>query len=116
MANQQRRNNEEKSAYWRDQVANWRRSGLSQTRFCRAHDIKQSTLSYWIRRLGPLSAQPAVRPNFIEITAANIVGALRPETPPAPLALTIAGRYQLEIRGDFAPQVLEKVVRTLERL
>jgi len=55
-------------------------------------------------------------PIIFEISPAAVVQALRPEHAPAPLTLTIAGRYQLDIRDDFRAQALEKVVRTPERL
>ena len=115
MKNRPRRATEENVALWRAHVAAWQKSGLSQSRYSREHGIRQSSLSYWILRLNV--ALPATsRPNIVEISPATIVQALRPEQAPAPLTLCIAGRYQLQIRGDFAAHVLEKVVRTLEGL
>jgi len=115
MKGNQQRSNEANVAYWRAHIAAWRKSGFSQTCYSREHGISQSSLSYWIQRL-KTGLPPAKLPIIFEISPAAVVQALRPEHAPAPLTLTIAGRYQLDIRDDFRAQALEKVVRTPERL
>ena len=115
MKSRQTGKNEARVAHWRAHVTAWRESGLSQVSYCRDHDISQSSLKYWIRRLD-IAPPPVALPSIVEIAPATVVQALRPEHTPAPFTLTIAGRYQLDIRDDFRTQVLEKVVRTLERL
>lgn len=115
MKSNHQRSNEANVAHWRAHVMAWRKSGLSQTCYSREHGISQSSLSYWIQRL-KAGLPPATLPSIVEISPAAVVQALRPEHAPAPLTLTIAGRYQLDIHDDFRAQVLEKVVRTLERL
>lgn len=36
---------------WRDVIGQWRRSGLSQSAFCRQRGVALPTLNYWKRRL-----------------------------------------------------------------
>jgi hypothetical protein len=104
---------ETRAAQWRAHVEAWRGSGLSQVSYCRDHGISQSSLKYWNRRLN-IAPQPLTLPSIVEIAPVTALRAFQSE--PAPLTLRIAGRYQLDIRDDFPSLVLEKVVRTLERL
>jgi len=117
MTGRKKGNSEGRVAYWRAHVAAWRKSGLSQTRYSPEHGIRQSALSYWIQFLKPPSTStPRLLPNIVEISAATVFQAVRSDSARAPLALLIADRYQLDIRDDFHAHVLEKLIRTLERL
>ena len=40
-----------KDSYWREMIADWHSSGLSQAEFCRRHGMKRDNLSNWVRRL-----------------------------------------------------------------
>jgi transposase-like protein len=39
------------TAQWRQHVAAWRDSGLSQAAYCREHGLNSKTLSWWTRKL-----------------------------------------------------------------
>jgi len=41
----------ERARYWADQLAGWKRSGLSQAEFCRQKGIKPWTFNWWKRQL-----------------------------------------------------------------
>jgi len=45
-----------KMAAWRQRVAQWQRSGLSQEVFCQRHGVAYSTFQAWRRRLHERSA------------------------------------------------------------
>ena len=115
MASRERVKRGERVMFWCAHVEAWRASGVSQSRYSREHGIRQSGLSYWIRRF-KTPATPLPLPNIVEISAATVVQAVRSMPDPAPLTLLIADRFQLDIRDDFHAHILEKLIRTLERL
>jgi hypothetical protein len=52
-------------AFWEGHVRDWRRGGLSQTKYCREHGLSKHGLSYWKRRLdGDDKEQPV---QFVEL-------------------------------------------------
>ncbi|WP_428565698.1 MAG: IS66 family insertion sequence element accessory protein TnpA [Solidesulfovibrio sp. DCME] len=105
----------EKAAYWSEHIATWQRSGLSQGAYCRQHGLSQSSLNYWRKRFGTTpgkGAVPAV--TFVPVP----LPALSQTTiaPLEPILVHAGDGFRIEIRGDFAAPVLEKLVRTLRRL
>ena len=40
-----------KQDYWKEQIQNWKISGLSQKQYCLDHSLALSTFCYWKRRL-----------------------------------------------------------------
>lgn len=67
---------------WRDRIAAWRESGLSQQAFCRAHGLSESTLSHWKSELAKrdaVQAPPAIagQGTASESAAAGSSGTLR---------------------------------------
>ncbi len=53
---------------WQEVISQWRESGQTQKEFCRARDIKLSTLHYWMKRLKKASAAQAALPELVRIT------------------------------------------------
>lgn len=41
----------DREAFWRDTLANWKRSGLSISAFCRQHALNLSSFHHWKNRL-----------------------------------------------------------------
>lgn len=54
--------NPEREALWKERVAQWRNSGLSQRAFAENQGYAQRQLNYWVRRLGAPVVQPALLP------------------------------------------------------
>ena len=106
----------EKAAYWTEHIAAWHKSGLSQGAYCRRHGLSQSSLSYWRKRLAT-SAGEEVAPCFA-IVPVSLSASPQPvmATAPEPMLVHVGNAFRIEIRGDFAAPVLEKLVRTLTRL
>ena len=40
----------EKRRFWEQQIQQWKGSGLSQSEFCRLHNLKAHQLTYWKKR------------------------------------------------------------------
>jgi hypothetical protein len=43
-----------KAQFWQDHVTAWQGSGLSQTAYCKQHEIKFHNFAYWRNRLSPV--------------------------------------------------------------
>ena len=72
--------NSEREALWRERVAQWRSSGLSQRAFAGSQGYAQRQLNYWVRRLGAGVAPSALLP--VTVTApANATPALNLRSP-----------------------------------
>ena len=106
----------EKAAYWSEHIAAWHRSGLSQGAYCRRHGLSQSSWGYWRKRLAT-SADEGAAPR-VTIVPVPLPASTQAEiaTVPEPMLLHVGNAFRIEIRGDFAAPVLEKLVRTLARL
>ena len=110
----------DKRRYWAGHHDDWRKSGLSQGEYCRRHSLSQSSLAYWRKKLVPLAETKQLSKH----SAVTIVPVpfleppLRSQVRPASEALMVhVGRgFKIEVRSDFAPDLLEKLVLTLERL
>ena len=106
----------EKAAYWSEHIVAWRGSGLSQGAYCRRHGLSQSSLSYWRKRLGATDDVGVA--SFVTIVPVPLLTSAQADmaTTPEPLLVHVGNAFRIEIRGDFAAPVLEKLVRTLTRL
>jgi hypothetical protein len=106
----------EKATYWSEHIEACRRSGLSQGAYCRRHGLSQSSLSYWRKRLGATCDGDTA--SFVTIVPMPLPASPKPDiaTMSEPMLVHVGNAFRIEIRGDFAPPVLEKLVRTLTRL
>ena len=102
----------EKAAYWSEHIAAWQCSDLSQGAYCRRHGLSQSSLSYWRKRLGAMDDGEGA--SFVAIVPVPLPAS--PQAAPEPILVHVGNAFRIEIRGDFAAPVLEKLVRTLTRL
>ncbi|MGD9660574.1 MAG: hypothetical protein AB7U63_04815 [Porticoccaceae bacterium] len=106
----------EKTVYWAGHISAWQRSGLSQGAYCRRHGLSQSSLGYWRRRLETTANEKAAP--FVTIVPVPLPASPHADmaTVAEPMLVHVGKTFRIEIRGDFAAPVLEKLVRTLTRL
>jgi hypothetical protein len=104
----------EKAAYWSEHIATWQRSGLRQGVYCRQHGLSQSSLNYWRARLRKSDKVSAPSVTFVPVPLPAPAPAII--APSEPILVHVGDDFRIEIRGDFAAPVLEKLVRTLTRL
>ena len=105
----------EKVAYWTGHIKGWQRSGLSQDAYCRRHDLPLSSLRYWRSRLAKQSSStPSTPVTIVPVPLATPSQAIMVAL--EPILIHVGDDFRIEIRGDFAAPVLEKLVRTLTRL
>jgi hypothetical protein len=104
----------EKATYWFEHIATWQRSGLSQGVYCRQHGLSQSSLNYWRTRLRKSDKVSAPPVTFVPVPLLAPAPAII--APSEPILVHVGDDFRIEIRGDFAAPVFEKLVRTLTRL
>ena len=101
---------DDKIQLWSDRVAAWKQSGLSQHAYCEQQQLIYSTFAYWRGRLKKLEAcdNSDSGVNFLPVT-------LKQESAAA-LTLWINDRHSIAINPGFDPELLARVVQTVQRI
>lgn len=97
------------SEYWLEHIRKWQESGLSKAEYCRQNDLTKHLFYYRCQRLRPASPDEGT-----VVPLSFQVGDISPNQPC--LVITVGGRYQVAIEGDFHPPVLQKLIKTLEAI
>ena len=100
---------EQSRIYWKQHIENWRTSGLTQAEYCRQHEIKDYRFTYWKKRFIPTD-------NAVTFVPLKIRGHLPPEQGSASLRLIMDKDLVIEIRPDFDPRLLRRLIATLRSL
>ena len=100
-----RADSNEKQAFWRGKLQEYRQSGLSRREFCERNRIKKSRLDYWFRRL----RKPAATKGLVELT-------ISARAQSSALEVVVGGRYRIAVSNGFDSRLLGEVVRALESL
>lgn len=94
----------------RQQVDDYRHSGLSAETWCEANSMKVSTLRYWLRRFKemdqPQQEQAWATIKLVGKTTAN------DSTP----VIVMVNDFEISLHPGFEPAVLTTVIKTLQRL
>jgi len=112
MTNQSRAEQlEEKRHYWKQQIEHWKESGLTQTEFCRLHNLKAQQLTYWKKRFHSQQEQ-------VSLVELQWNPAPQPTLSPSasPLRLILNDQYRIDIDRGFDPLTLQQVVLSLRQL
>lgn len=110
MSSQSKSSQESKHDYWQQQIKTWKRSGLSQKQYCRSRSLALSTFCYWKKKLN--NEKPAT-PKFYPLT---IPQSLEEPTESSLMVLVGPKQFQVQIKKDFSPAALKKLIATLEQL
>ena len=107
------KSSQKKESYWQKHITECSGSGLSQAEYCRRFGIGLSTFHYWKKRLSSQRTSAEER----SIIALPFPQPSLPISPPLKaLMVHVGSDFRIEIGGDFCPEILEKVITTLERL
>jgi len=110
MKNKQIKSREEKRRYWQRHIESWRQSGLGQAEYCQRNSLPIKSFGYWKRRN---SRSPRGQLNFFPLVLSN------PVVTPGHASLQLAlqeKRFTIEIKEDFSPTTLKKLILSLEEL
>jgi hypothetical protein len=100
---------EKKREYWKEQIEHWQRSGLSQTEYCRRHNLKRHQLAYWKKRFlkaaSDVSFVPVKLDAVLDIPAQPVNSSL---------SLIINHHFKVEIRAGFDTRLLRQVIVAIQ--
>jgi len=102
---------EQKRSYWKKHIDSWQETGLTQTEYCRHHNLKHHQLVYWKKRF--LKSETDV--SFIPIKLEDLLD-LPTQSDCAALCLVINNHLKIEIRAGFDPQLLRQLIFALRGL
>lgn len=108
-----RKNKETNRRFWQAHVRTWRKSGYSRAEYCRVNKLSYDALTYWQQRTST-AASPKGENSIIpvaQISAGNFP--MRATTTPS-LTVDLKGRFKIEVTEDFSPNMLTRLINTLE--
>ena len=95
---------EERTAYWRERIAEQERSGVPVQQFCKEKGITEQSFYVWRKRL---RKQEPARFALVE------TGAARQQAPKTGLELVLVTGERLRIGTEVDPSLLRRVVEAL---
>lgn len=97
---------------WEHRVAEFKASGLSQSKWCRENDLSLHKLRYWLKKLDNNSSSSCQEPSpkWISVSMEEINQESN-ET----LGIKI-GEVVIEVKQGFNPSFLAEVIRTLKTI
>jgi len=101
---------DQKRQYWNTHITDWQTSRLSQTEYCRQHELRFHQFVYWRRRFAPQAAMPI---SLVQVPAAAVVRASGYFSPLAALRVALAPDVCIEVSPGFDPPTLLQVVTAL---
>ena len=99
-------NTNDKQAFWKRKLQEYRKSGLSRRTFSEQNGVNKSTLDYWFARISKEKRAQGlveVKPSSIPVSKYS-------------LQIVVADKYRIDVRGGLDPHLLGEVVKTLETL
>jgi hypothetical protein len=100
---------EQKRTCWKQHIESWRSSNRSQTAYCQQHELKPHQFTYWKKRFVPADTG-------ITFVPVKIRGSLPPDLSSSSLRLIMDKDLAVEIRPDFDPRLLRRLIATLRSL
>jgi hypothetical protein len=101
---------DQKRQYWNTHIADWQSSRLSQTEYCRRHELRFHQFVYWRRRFAPQTAMPI---SLVQVPAAAVARASGYFSTPAALRVALAPDVCIEVSPGFDAPTLQRVVTAL---
>jgi hypothetical protein len=102
---------ERKRVYWERQIKSWQSSGMTQVAFCKEHDLKPHQFTYWKKRF--VQIETGIR--FVPIKFHHRSTSVSDMDSPS-LRLIVNRDLQIEVRQNFDPQLLRKVIAAIRTL
>lgn len=89
---------------WRERIAQWQASGMSQQAYATEHGVPVHQVGYWVRRLTKSQTLPSLLP-------VKVVSTMLPT--PAAISLRNERGWTLTLPGDVPACWLAEVMRAL---
>ena len=101
---------DQKRQYWNTHITDWQTSRLSQTEYCRRHELKVHQFVYWRRKFAPKPPTPI---SLIQVPAAAVARVVGFRTMPPALRVALASDLCIEVSPGFDPPTLLQMVKAL---
>jgi hypothetical protein len=101
---------EQKRRDWNAHITNWQASQLSQTEYCRRHELKFHQFVYWRRKYIPKATDPI---SLVQVPAAAVARVAGYSVRSSALRVALAPDLCIEVSPGFDPPTLQQVVTTL---
>ena len=102
---------EQKRTYWKQHIDSWQETGLSQTEYCRQHNLKHHQLVYWKKRF----VKTETDTSFVALKFEDLLD-LPTQPDRASLSLVINSHFKVEISPGFDAQLLRQLIFALRGL
>ena len=102
---------EQKRIYWKQHIASWQETGLTQAEYCRRNNLKHHQLVYWKKRF--LKTETDV--SFVPLKLEDLLD-IPAQPDQASLWLVINEQFKIEIRAGFDALLLRQVIVALRGL
>jgi transposase-like protein len=103
-----RRASEERRRYWRDVLAQQRRSRLPVAAFCRRHKVSPAVFYRWRRRLADETSGKSTEVSFVPLPLDQAVPPLAAE-----LSLQLPNGVQVTVPRNFDEAALGRLLRVV---
>jgi hypothetical protein len=101
---------DQKRQFWKTHIASWQASRVSQTEYCRRHELKFHQFVYWRRKFTP---KPSVPMSLVQVPVAAVARATGYFSQSAALRVALAPDVCIEVSPGFDPPTLQQVVTAL---
>jgi transposase len=108
---QSRRRQRRSSGEWHEEIARWRRSGLSARAYAAERGLSPVTLAWWSKRVGRSGISKKVEPAFVPLHVHS--PSARDEAPFA-IEISLRNGWTLRASSSLDPQQLAAIVHALE--
>lgn len=98
-------------SYWEKQIKGWKESGLSQSAYCREHNLIPHRFTYWKQKL---VKSPDAQVALVEVHMKT--GSNHSPTYSSPLRLVFNNQFHIEIDRGFDPATLRLLIHVLQRI
>jgi hypothetical protein len=102
---------EQKRSYWKQHIDSWQETGLTQTEYCRHHNLKHHQLVYWKKRF----LKSETDASFVPVKLEDLLD-IPAQPKRASLSLVINNHFKIEICPGFDAQLLRQLIFALRGL
>jgi hypothetical protein len=106
------RTRQSKRIFWKQCIDPWKRSGLTQDRFCLEHQLKKPTFQYWQTKFKREGNPTRLIP--VTIAPDDTSASHTQTTPSSGISLTLKQRFTIQLEERFNSQTLAKLIDLLE--
>ena len=104
---------EQKRRYWSTHITSWQASRVSQSEYCRRHELKFHQFVYWRQKFAP---KPAAAVSLVQVPVSAVEVATGCGPWPTALRVALAPDLCIEVCPGFDQPTLRQVVTALRGL